>query len=189
MLERGEHDAHQRARDAGVLDSRGPVAGEDPEDDRDDAEAPAIGATTAMAPIAMPAVVGVQAERSRDRGRDREQHRWVVAAPRRARRPTTATAVSPATCAQNMTRSAPSVRPCHGPTKSATPQARLAPSASSRPFTRRTGGGARVELVRVVQDGRLGGAGCARVVVSRDAVQQLRPLAGREPFGALLDQA
>src|SRR5947199_8591045 len=62
------------------------------------------------------------------------------------------------------------------PRKSPTPQLRLAPSASRaaanlvghRP-RRRDG----VELVRVVEDGRLGGTGGAAVVVAGDRVQQL----------------
>ena len=37
---------------------------------------------------------------------------------------------SPPICAHSSTRSVPDVRACHGPTKSATPHARLAPSAS-----------------------------------------------------------
>src|SRR5207249_5429588 len=61
------------------------------------------------------------------------------------------------------------------PRKSPTPQVRLAHSASRaanlaghRP---RRGDG--VELVRVVEDGRLGGAGGTGVVMARDCVQQL----------------
>src|SRR5512133_3844745 len=61
------------------------------------------------------------------------------------------------------------------PRKSPTPQLRLAPSARSaaklvghRPRRRD-----RVELVRVVEDGRLRGTRCAGVVVAGDRVQQL----------------
>src|SRR6185312_5232996 len=61
------------------------------------------------------------------------------------------------------------------PRKSPTPQLRLALSASSaapnlvRHRPRRRDG---VELVRVVEDGRLGGPGGARIVMARDGVQQ-----------------
>ena len=43
-------------------------------------------------------------------------------------------------------------------------------------------------LVRVVEDGRLGGAGRVAVVVSRDGVQQLGPGRGLERLAPLLDQ-
>ena len=46
----------------------------------------------------------------------------------------------------------------------------------------------RVELVRVVEDGRLGGARGAGVVVRADRVQQLGPDSGFERRGSLLDQ-
>src|SRR5205085_6853 len=62
------------------------------------------------------------------------------------------------------------------PRKSPIPQVRLAPSASSaapklnRHRSRRRDG---IELVRVVEDCRLGGAGSASVVMAGDGVQQL----------------
>ena len=49
--------------------------------------------------------------------------------------------------------------------------------------------GDRVELVRVVEHGRLGGARRAGVVVAGDRVQQLGAGCRVEPVGALLDQA
>ena len=45
-----------------------------------------------------------------------------------------------------------------------------------------------VELVRVVEDGRLRGARGARVVVRADRVEELRPDRGIEVVGALLDR-
>ena len=83
-----------------------------------------------------------------------------------------AIATRPPICAPRAPRSVPSVRACNGPKKSATPQARLAPSAS-RTAARLVRDGPRrrdrVELVRVVEHRRLGGPRRAGVVVHRDA--------------------
>jgi hypothetical protein len=49
--------------------------------------------------------------------------------------------------------------------------------------------GDRVELVRVVEDGRLGRAGGARVVVDGDRVQELRPRVAWEVDRVLLDES
>src|SRR3954462_13695324 len=61
------------------------------------------------------------------------------------------------------------------PRKSPTPQLRLAASASNaaKLVRHRPRGGDGVELVRVVEDGRLGCAGGTGVVVARHSVQQL----------------
>ena len=40
----------------------------------------------------------------------------------------------------------------------------------------------------MIQDGRLGGAGGASIVVHRHAVEELRLLRGSEAFGPLLDE-
>ena len=82
-----------------------------------------------------PAVVGEQPERPAERGQRSRTARPSPPGPpadgdgERDRR-------QPPICAQNSTRRDPSVRPTSGPTKSATPQARLAPSASSRAVNR-----------------------------------------------------
>ena len=72
------------------------------------------------------------------------------------------------------------------PQEAAPRSARAAkPNASVADRPRR---GGRVELVRVVEDDRLGGAGCRAVVVRGDRVQELGPERGIEAAGPLVDE-
>ena len=76
------------------------------------------------------------------------------------------------------------------PRKSPTPQPRAPPSARRPPrgsVADRARRGLRVELVRVVEDSRLGGSGGGAVVMARDGVQQLGENGRIEITSALLD--
>src|SRR5215218_4623688 len=115
-----------------------------------------------------------------------------VASARAAAR--TTTAASPATCDTAITVNVGSRRALTPPRKSPTPHDRLAARASVMAITRwrslhGPGGGDRVELIRVVEDGRLRRPGGAGVVVARDRVQKLGARLRVEAASALVDQA
>lgn len=78
------------------------------------------------------------------------------------------------------------------PRKSPTSQARLAVSAKAADGTEKLLGdgsrrGDRVELVRVIEDRRLGRSRCPHVVMAGDGVQELRPRWRVERVRPLLD--
>ena len=104
-------------------------------------------------------------------------------------------ATSPASCAQNITlesvraRAAPRADEVGDPPDEARAEREHDARHREASVVDRPGRGDRVELVRVVEDGRLGRPRRACVVVAGDAVEQLGARLAVEPVGALLDQA
>ena len=191
VLLRGEHDADERAGDrrrTARAEGRSPVS--DPEDDRHDRRGARDRRHDRHRADRHPAVVGVEPERPRDRGRDREQHRRVVASRGRAASDDASDRRDARRAAPRAARAAP--RACVPATGRRSRRPPRRGSRRARAEARspgRAGGGARVELVRVVEDGRLGGARPRARRGARRRSGAARPLpAASRPCGALLDQ-
>ena len=174
MLDRREHDADERADDPGDLRGRRAVAGRDPEDDRDDrgdagdrrddahrADLPCRGSRR-TSPSVPPSAAAIANRTAQPAGPS----------------PRIATAIAIASSAADLRPEEDAQRAERAADQRAdevgdAPREARAEREQERRSIDPAGRCDRVELVRVVQHGRLGGAGGARVVVHGDAVEEL----------------